>query len=384
MLSWLPVVLWLVPWYFFFRIASRKPSLKQFAPRSGERLSVIIPARNEGAVIEQCVRSILRSTYTPLEVLVVDDRSTDDTADIVARIAAEDPRLKLVRGEPLPEGWYGKPWACVQGYRAATGELLCFTDADTTHGADLLSLSAGAAESLDAALFTVMPAQTVLTWSERLILPQFFYLLAAKYRPSVINSATDMRDMIANGQFILISRAWYERVGTHESVKHEVAEDLAIGQEVFALGGKVRMVYALEQMSTRMYTDWAHLREGFSKNLFLGARRSLIGHPLQQAIVPYLVGATFIVWMAPPVVLLLQALGLHLWATGPALAATWLSFLFWLFFDLGIGVPLWYAFLYPLGALGALDIALLSAFRGKRRVEWKGRTYGTGSSADGR
>ncbi|MBW8772731.1 MAG: glycosyltransferase, partial [Gemmatimonadetes bacterium] len=271
MLSYLPVVIWLIPWYFFFRIASRKPSLQQFAPRTGRPLTVIIPARNEAGVIENCVRSILRSSYTPLEVLVVDDRSTDRTAEIVARIAAEDPRLRLVRGEPLPEGWYGKPWACVQGYRAATGELLCFTDADTTHAPDLLPLSAGAAEALEAALFTVLPSQTVLTWSERLILPQFFYLLMAKYNPAAINRATHVRDMIANGQFIFISREWYERVGTHEKVKHEVAEDLAIGQEVFARGGRVRAVYALEQMATRMYTDWAHLREGFSKNLFLGS-----------------------------------------------------------------------------------------------------------------
>lgn len=383
MLAYLPVIIWLVPWYFFFRIAARKPALRQFSPRSGRPLSVIIPARNEAAGIERCVRSILTSTYTPLEVLVVDDRSTDATAQIVAGIAREDSRLKLVPGEELPDGWYGKPWACVQGYRAATGELLCFTDADTTHGPDLLSLAVGAAESLEAALFTVMPAQLCLTWSERLILPQFFYLLAAKYHPAVINAATDVKDMIANGQFILISREWYERVGTHESVRHEVAEDLAIGQEVFALGGKVRMVFALEQMATRMYTDWGHLREGFSKNLFLGSRRALIGHPGQQAIVPYLVGITFLAWMAPPAALLLQALGVDVWAPGPALAATLLSFLFWLFFDLGVGVPIYYAFAYPLGALGALDIALLSAFRGQRRVEWKGRRYGTGGPTTG-
>lgn len=383
MLVYLPVIIWLIPWYFFFRIASRKPALRQFSPRSGRPLSVIIPARNEAAGIERCVRSILTSTYTPLEVLVVDDRSTDTTAEIVAGIAREDSRLKLVRGKTLPDGWYGKPWACVQGYRAATGELLCFTDADTTHGPGLLPLSVGASESLEAALFTVMPAQLCLTWSERLILPQFFYLLAAKYHPAAINAATDVKDMIANGQFILISREWYERVGTHESVKQEVAEDLAIGQEVFALGGKVRMVYALEQMSTRMYTDWAHLREGFSKNLFLGARRSLQGHPVLQWIVPYLVGITFLIWLAPPVVLLLQAFGVQAWATGPALAATSLSFLFWVFFDLGIGIPIYYAFAYPLGALGAFDIALLSAVRGKRRVEWKGRTYGTGGTTTG-
>lgn len=379
MFAWLLVAVWLVPWYFLIRIAPRKPALKAFAPRTGRPLSVIIPARNEAAMIERCVRSILASTYTPLEVLVVDDRSTDDTAAIVARIAKEDARLRLVRGAELPEGWYGKPWACVQGLRASTGEILCFTDADTVHEPELLARSVRGMEEMDAALFTVMPTQACLTWSERLILPQFFYILAARFHPAVVNKARRPKDAIANGQYIMMTRAEYERVGTHERVKHEVAEDLALGQEVMKAGGKVRMVYALEFMTTRMYTSWAHLREGFSKNLFMGAKRSLQGHPILMRIAPYLVGATFIIWILPPVALLLQAFGVPFWAHGPALAATISSFLFWVLFSLGLEVPLWYGLLYPVGALGALDIALRSAIRGSRRIEWKGRVYGTGT-----
>ncbi|HET7043179.1 MAG TPA: glycosyltransferase family 2 protein [Gemmatimonadales bacterium] len=380
MLAWLVVGIWLVPWYFLFRFARRRPALGDFPLRSGRPLSVIIPARNEAAVIERCVRSILGSTYAPLEVLVVDDRSTDDTAAIVARVAATDPRVRLIHGEPLPDGWYGKPWACVQGLRASTGELLCFTDADTTHGPELLARSVGAMEAMGATLFTVMPSQTLLTWSERLILPQFFYLLAAKYHPGAVNRATSPRDAIANGQYILMTRAAYEGVGTHERVKHEVAEDLALGQEVLKSGGRIRMVYALDQMATRMYTDWAHLREGFSKNLFLGARRSLEGHPILRTVIPYLVGLVFVIWIVPPIALLLQGLGVPVWAPGPALAATGLAFAFWVMFSLGIGVPFWWGLLYPFGALGALDIALRSAWRGGRKVEWKGRVYGTDTS----
>ena len=379
MLAWLFVGIWLVPWYFFFRFARRKPALKDFPPKAGRPLSVIIPARNEAGVIERCVRSILASSYAPLEVIVVDDRSTDDTAAIVERIAATDPRLRLVHGQALPEGWYGKPWACVQGLRASKGELLCFTDADTTHAPELLARSVGAMEAMGATLFTVMPAQTLLTWSERLILPQFFYLLAAKYHPGAVNRATSPRDAIANGQYILMTRAAYESVGTHERVKHEVAEDLALGQEVLKSGGRIRMVYALDLMATRMYTDWAHLREGFSKNLFMGSRRSLEGHPILRLIVPYFVGIVFVTWIVPPAALLLQAFGVPFWAHGPALVATVLAFVFWVMFSIGIGVPFWWGLLYPLGALGALDIALRSAWRGSRKIEWKGRVYGTGS-----
>ncbi|HEX7918108.1 MAG TPA: glycosyltransferase, partial [Gemmatimonadales bacterium] len=294
MIAWLFVAVWVIPWYFLIRIAPRKPALKDFQPKTGRPLSVIIPARNEAEMIERCVRSILASTYTPLEVLVVDDRSTDSTPEIVARIAASDPslalgtgpRLKLIPGEALPEGWYGKPWACVQGLRASKGEILCFTDADTTHEPELLARSVSGMEAMDAALFTVMPTQACLTWSERLILPQFFYVLAARFHPAVVNKAKRPVDAIANGQYIMMTRAEYERVGTHEKVKHEVAEDLALGQEVMMAGGKVRMVDALEYMTTRMYTSWSHLREGFSKNLFMGSRRSLRDHPLLAKVAP--------------------------------------------------------------------------------------------------
>jgi len=382
-LPWAFVALWLGPWYFLIRSISRKPSLRNFPPRTGRPLSLIIPARNEAGVIARCVRSILKSTYTPLEVLVVDDRSSDDTAAIVEGIARTDPRVRLVRGEALPEGWYGKPWACVQGLRASQGEILCFTDADTTHEPELLARSVSAMEGMDATLFTVMPHQTCLTWSERLILPQFFYILAARFHPAIVNRTTNPRDGIANGQYIMMTRAAYERVGTHAKVKHEVAEDLAMGQEVLRMGGKVRIAYAEEFMATRMYTSWSHLREGFSKNLFMGARRGLEGFPFLQRVAPYLVGGVFVIWLIPPIVLALQALGVDFWAHGPALAATALSLLFWVTFSIGIGIPFWWGLLYPFGALGALDIALRSAYRGSRRIEWKGRVYGTGGATQG-
>ena len=129
----LPALPWLVPFAALPRLANTRPNLSDTPGVTGIPVSVVIPARNESATIETVVRSVLGSSYRPLELLVVDDRSTDDTAAVVERLAAEDGRVRLVRGEPLPEGWYGKPWACLQGYRAATGDLLLFTDADTRH-----------------------------------------------------------------------------------------------------------------------------------------------------------------------------------------------------------------------------------------------------------
>ncbi|MGH3993949.1 MAG: glycosyltransferase family 2 protein, partial [Pseudonocardiaceae bacterium] len=129
----LPALPWLAPFAGLPRLSSNRPNLSDVPAASGELVSIVIPARNEAAGIETVVRSILASSYQPFQVIVVDDRSTDDTAAIVRRLAEGEPRLRLLSGAPLPDGWYGKPWACRQGYEAAAGDLLLFTDADTRH-----------------------------------------------------------------------------------------------------------------------------------------------------------------------------------------------------------------------------------------------------------
>ena len=120
----------------------RRPQLRDYPPQaSGPLVSAIIPARNEAANIATCVRSVLGTTYDPVEIVVVDDGSTDGTGEIVERLAQAPEaqgRVRLVRGAALPAGWFGKQWALVQGYHVARGELLLFTDADTRHGPELI------------------------------------------------------------------------------------------------------------------------------------------------------------------------------------------------------------------------------------------------------
>src|SRR4026209_1864442 len=142
MMDLLPALPWVLPFFSLPRLARRTPSLTDIAPEPGPLVSVIVPARNESAVIATVVESILATSYDPIELLVVDDRSTDDTAAIVEGM--KDPRLRVVRGERLPAGWYGKPWACIQGYRAAMGDILLFTDADTRHAPELLGRTGAA------------------------------------------------------------------------------------------------------------------------------------------------------------------------------------------------------------------------------------------------
>jgi len=340
---------------------------------TGEPVSVIIPARNEAATISTVVGSILGSTYPGLEVLVVDDRSTDATAALVQALAAEDSRVRLIPGAELPDEWYGKPWACFQGYRSARSDILLFTDADTRHAPGLLARAVGALVSRPGDLVTVAPHQRCDSFWERLVMPQIWLLLGLRYHPDRVTHARRERDVIANGQFILVTRQAYEAVGTHEAVRHEVAEDLALAQAFFRDGRRVFFAFAHSLMETRMYSSLAQIIEGWSKNVYLGGRQSFPNQPLLQSLVPLMLAVALLFWLLPPV-----ALGLTSGAGGPgqaALAATGLSVLFWMLISYGMRIPILYGVGYPLGALVALYIAARSTWRGSRRVEWRGRTY---------
>jgi chlorobactene glucosyltransferase len=369
--DFLPALPWLAPFATLARLADTRPNLSDIPPISGELVSVIIPARNEADTIETVVRSVLGSAYRPLELLVVDDRSTDATAPILQRLAATDSRVRVVDGAPLPEGWYGKTWACDQGYREARGDLLLFTDADTRHHPELLGRAVAALRLERAGLLTVAPHQRCVTFWERLVMPQIWLLLGLRYHPQRVNRARRARDVIANGQFILVSREAYEAAGTHAAVGHQVAEDLALAQRFLGAGQAVYFAFAQELMETRMYRSLPELIEGWSKNIYLGGRSSFPEDPALRAAAPFMVAAALSFWLLPPVALALSG-GLR----SAAALAVGLSAVFWTLISVGMRIPFYYGLGYPLGALMALCIAARSTWRGSRKVEWRGRTYG--------
>jgi chlorobactene glucosyltransferase len=371
----LPALPWLAPFAVLSRLARRQPRLSDAPVASGALVSVVIPARNEAESIQTVVHSLLSSAYEPFELLVVDDCSTDDTASIVERLAAEDRRLRLVRGEPLPDGWYGKPWACFQGYRAAKAGIILFTDADTRHAPELLGRSVGALRHVNADLVTVSPRQRCETLWERLVMPQIWLLLGIRYHPAAVNRAHRARDVIANGQFILTTREAYEAAGTHSAVKHEVAEDLALAQTYLRAGRRLYFAFADELMETRMYRSLAGLIEGWSKNIYLGGRRSFQEEPMLQAMVPVMLAVAIGFWLVPPFALFLS--GGRGGFAHAALAATIASALFWMLIAYGMKIPAVYGLGYPLGAMMTLFIVVRSVWRGGRRVVWRGRTYGS-------
>lgn len=370
---------WAAPYLAFLRLAHHRPRLATAPLASGQLVSVIIPARNEESNLPILLDSLLQTAYHPVEILIVDDRSTDGTAAVARRYAERDARVRLIEGRELPGGWFGKPWACEQGYRAARGDLLLFTDADTRHAPELLGRAVGALESERRDLVTVIGRMVCGSFWERVIMPIISALLAIRFHPSVVNRARTASETIANGQFILVTRESYDAVGTHAAVKHEVAEDLAMAQVYFRAGRPQLFAFALELMGTRMYTSLAGLVEGWSKNVYVGGRRSFPDEPIRRALIPVMFSLGAIFWLLPPVVLMLALAGIVPGLLAPALWATGLSALFWMLFDGGFGINPLYGLSYPLGVAMTAWIFARSTQRGERRIEWRGRTYSTES-----
>ncbi len=208
-------------------------------------------------------------------------------------------------------------------------------------------------------------------------MPQVWVLLGLRFHPDRVNHPRRARDVIANGQFVLFRREAYEAIGGHAAVRGEVAEDLALAQRLWRAGRPLHFVFADTLMETRMYTGLGHLIEGWSKNVYLGARRSYPDEPVLRALVPAMLIAAMLFWLVPPALMALVLAGQAPAALlQPAGLATGASLAYWSLISGGMRIPLWYGPLYPLGALMTLWIILRSIRRGAGRVEWKGRTYG--------
>jgi len=375
------------------RLADFAPDLPADAPL----VSVVIPARDEAHNIETCLRSILESTYAHLEVIVVDDHSRDGTGDIARRIAAEDaesaepgaarsaasgerdavvPRVRVLDAPPLPEGWFGKQWACHTGASAARGDLLCFTDADTRHGPELIARGVNAMRARDAALFTVAGRQEAHSFWEKVVQPFVFALLLSRYGGlESMSRSRNPKDRIANGQFLLFSREAYLTVGGHAAVRDHVAEDLMLAQRVAERRLPMLMVLAPDHLSTRMYTSLDELRRGWGKNVYAAGRDTLDLGPFSRRILPFIFPLPALVPLVLTVALALALAGV----LGPGALlfgsfAGGVNLLFW------IGVygysrlnPLW-GLLHPLAAIVFAWILAEAAWRGSR-VSWKGRDY---------
>jgi chlorobactene glucosyltransferase len=244
-------------------------------------ISVCVPARNEQRNIHACVESILAQDYPHFEVIVLDDRSTDTTPEILNNLAKvanlRKVSLKVIPGSDLPTGWAGKPHALFQASAVARGEWLCFIDADTFLSPVTLSSCYTKALETKADMFTIMTFQVLGSFWEKVVMPIVMTALSVGFSPRKVNDPKT-RDAIANGQFILIKRSVYNAVGGHERVKDQIVEDKAIAEQVKWNGYRLVVATGYSIARTRMYTSLPEMWEGWTKNIYLGLsdRRSLM------------------------------------------------------------------------------------------------------------
>ena len=339
-------------------------------PPHTPRVSLLVPARNEARSIEGCVRSLLAQGYPDFEVIILNDESTDGTGEILTRIAAEDDRLRVIHGQPLPTGWLGKNWACQQLSQAATGDYLLFTDADTGHDRLMLRDSIAAALATNADLLSGMPHQIVKTWSEQLLVPILAWsfmafiplALAQRVRPAFLS--------VAIGQYLLFRRSAYEKINGHAAVRDKVVEDFELARNIKKAGLQWRFVDVTARVHCRMYHNFREVFNGLSKNLFI-----VFGNIFFFALAW---SALVISFLEPQLILLLALFGVALPVKLVLLSvlAIGQAILLWGLADLRFGFPIKQAALYPITIVLSVVIGLRSmvAHLFKRGVSWKGRS----------
>ncbi|HEY7982669.1 MAG TPA: glycosyltransferase [Ktedonobacterales bacterium] len=340
----------------------------------GPLVSIIVPARNEAANIEACVASLLRQDYPHVEVIVADDGSTDATPDLLAALGRAHPagaRLRTIRVAALPPGWAGKPHALHVGAAAARGAWLLFTDADTLHAPGALSAALAQAQALHADLYSLMTAQILPDFWNRVLMPIAFMGISAQYP---IRQVNDPRKplAIANGQYMLIRRAAYDAVGGYASprLSASIVDDRDLAAEVKRAGFRLVLADGRAQVRTRMYRDLAGHWHGWGKNAVAGSR----GGPL--AFVGMSLGLLGLSVLPPVLLLAGAALRRRAWVAAGA-AQTAATVLYRRQVDGALAVPWPYDWTQPLG--GAVFSAILAraAWRklAGKGVEWSGRTY---------
>lgn len=241
------------------RLFDGRWTLGPTAARPKARVSVLVPARNEEAAIDVLLASLDAQDHDDVEVIVVDDHSTDRTVEI-----ARAHRCHVSSAPPLPEGWMGKCWALHHGAALATGDILLFVDADTTHHP--AAVRTVAAEMADCDALVVLGRQRIVSLAERVVPPLFWSLVLSLLDPPRHADPALPDDALGNGQFAAYRAEVYRAAGGHAAVRDRIVEDVALARVLKRAGARSRIRLGPELTSTRMYDGWASVWRGFSKN----------------------------------------------------------------------------------------------------------------------
>jgi glycosyltransferase involved in cell wall biosynthesis len=319
------------------------------------RLSVLIPARNEEENLPRCLEAVLSQPGVE-EVLVYDDHSVDGTAEVVQSFTRQDPRVRLIRPLPLPEGWCGKPFACHTLAGQAAHPWLLFLDADAVLPPGAASGILAEASRRAVTLLSCWPALAMHSFWEKLLMPMLNFVVLTLYpAPLALKRPQDASLGLAHGALMLARKDAYLRVGGHAAVREELFEDTALARLWRLRGERSLCLDGSRVVSTRMYAGFGEIWRGFQKNFYPAFHSQL----------------SF--W---------AFLGLHGFVfLGPFLTANWPAagcvLAMRLLLALRFGHPLWSVLFHPLaeGVLIALGLTSWWRYRHGSGVVWKGRRY---------
>jgi len=344
-------------------LAAKQPS----AATAGDLVTAIVPARNEETVISACIESLAGQPEIA-QILVVNDQSSDATADVVRSCMKEISNLRLLEAGPLPDGWVGKNHALWVGVQQATSPWLVFTDADAKHAPNSAARALQIANEQKAALVSFSPEQISHNWYEKALIPFIYLRLTKKFSYDQVN---DPKSPVAaaNGQFLLIRRDVYDGIGGHRGVAGEVLEDVAIALRVKQAGHRIWFGSGNGLVRTRMYTSFSAMWEGWKKNLYrlMGGRPWTVVREMESTL-PWIPLLLILLGLKFPFLFFLGILFLIARQTiyGLDLARNHYPFSFIYYY-----VPA--SFLYS----GVLWASYRSHSKGK--IAWKGREYSIGA-----
>jgi len=346
------------------------------APKS-PLVSVVIPARDEERGIEDAARSHLAQTYENLEVIVVDDRSTDATPAILAKLTAADPRLAVVAGVEPPEGWLGKPHAQFEGASRAKGEILLFADADVRYAPEAVADAVAFLENERIDLIALFPFVEMHGFWENVLMP--YLPVSYFFGPAfLLNSDRQRRFAAGAGAGMFVRASAYRAAGGHEALRQSVIDDLHLATNVRRAGGRCRMVRADDRARIRMYRGFREIFDGFTKNM------AYVFEGWAGGFLALSTAFSFLAWSLPAVVLIARAAG----AAVPSRDVGWaglalgLAILGRAAIALHLGQPVWPCLTHPFMAAiwTAITARSLSWRFLRRELRWRGRTFPASSA----
>lgn len=334
------------------------------------RISVLIPARDEAAAISRTMNAALRSEGVDVEVVVLDDHSTDATPDIVLAVSQRDTRVRLIRGRPLPADWNGKQYGCWQLASAAEHPTLVFLDADVRLAADALRRLFDQRQRTGVALLSAFPHQETETLMEKLLIPMMHFILLGFLPIRRMRRSTHPAYAAGCGQLFITSRGDYELAGGHAAIASSRHDGVMLPKAYRRSGLATDICDGTSIASCRMYRNAREVIDGLLKNASEGIANSRLILPFTIV----LIGGSVL-----PFVLLPFALGSgSAWGIGVTILACLLAWLPRWICALRFAQSKLGALLHPVAVLLFVALQWQSLFyqwTGKRTA-WKGREGG--------